>query len=86
MPTCSRLTRQQRYTIETMLRKGHTQKSIEGAVGVDPSSVSRELKRGEMNLASYCYVAVQRDADNRDWKGVRINPELWKCVEEKLRE
>jgi IS30 family transposase len=54
MPTYSRLTRQQRYTIESTLRKGYSQKSIAEAIGVHPSSVSREHRRGGMNRASYC--------------------------------
>jgi IS30 family transposase len=84
MPTYSRLTRQQRYTIESTLRKGYSQKSIAEAIGVHPSSVSRELRRGGMNRSSYCYVAAQRAVDSREWKGVRISPELWQRVEEKL--
>ena len=84
MPAYSRLTRQQRYTIESMLRKGYSQKSIAEAIGVHPSNVSREVRRGGMNRASYCYVAAQRHADSREWKGVRICPEVWKRVEEKL--
>ena len=53
MPTYSRLTREQRYTIESMLRKSHSQKSIAEAIGVHPSNVSRELRRGGMNRSSY---------------------------------
>jgi IS30 family transposase len=86
MPAYSRLTRQQRYTIESMLRKDHTQKSIAETIGVHPSNLSREIRRAGMNRRSYCYVAAQRDADAREWKGVRIAPELWHEVETKLRE
>lgn len=84
MPAYSRLTRQQRYTIESMLHNGYSQKSIAEAIGVNPSTVSRELRRGGMDRASHCYVAAQRDADSHEWKSVRICPEVWKRVEEKL--
>lgn len=86
MPAYSRLTRHQRYTIESMLRKGCSQKSIAEVIGVHPSNVSRELRRGGMNRESYCYVEAQRHADSREWKGVRISPEVWRRVEEKLRD
>ena len=69
-----------------MLRKDHTQKSIAETIGVHPSNLNCELRRAEMNWRSYCYVVAQRNADAREWKGVRITPELWYKVETKLRE
>jgi hypothetical protein len=45
MPTYSRLTREQRYTIEAMNRNGSDQKAIAEAIGKHPSTVSRELRR-----------------------------------------
>jgi IS30 family transposase len=53
-----------------MLRKDHSQKSIAEAISVNPSNVSRELRRTGMNRASYCCVAAQRNADSHEWKGV----------------
>jgi len=45
MPTYSRLTREQRYTIEAMNRNGSPQNEIANAIGKHPSTVSRELRR-----------------------------------------
>ena len=42
MPTCSRLTRKERYTIETMSLNGHDQKAIAEPIGRHASTVSRD--------------------------------------------
>ena len=81
MTTYSRLTREQRYTIESMSRNGSLQKEIATAIGVDPSTVSRELRRGGMARGSYCFVAAQRHAESREWKGRRVAPEVLALAE-----
>lgn len=86
MPAYTRLTRQQRYTIEAMNRNRSPQKEIAAAIGVSPSAVSRELRRNGMTRQNYCYVAAQNHAQSHEWKGLRIAPELWKQVEIKLQE
>lgn len=86
MPSYTRLTRQQRYTIEAMNRNRSPQKQIAAAIGVSASAVSRELRRNGMSRDNYCYVAAQRHAESHEWKGFRIAPELWEQVEIKLRE
>jgi transposase, IS30 family len=63
MTTYSRLTREQRYTIEAMNRNGFAQKEISQAIGVHPSTVSRELKRGGMSRDTYRVSAAQRHAE-----------------------
>lgn len=58
MPSYTRLTRQQRYTIEVMNRNRSPQKEIAAAIGVSASTVSRELVRDGMTRDNYCYVAA----------------------------
>lgn len=86
MPAYTRLTRQQRYTIEAMMRNRSPQKEIAATIGVSASTVSRELRREGMTRESYCYVAAQRHAESQEWHGFQIAPELWEQVETKLRE
>ena len=86
MPAYTRLTRQQRYAIEAMNRNHSSQKEIAAAIGVSASSISRELRRSGMTRVNYCYVAAQNHAESREWKGLRIAPELWERVKTKLRE
>lgn len=69
-----------------MNRNRSPQKEIAAAIGVSASTVSRELGRDGMTRENYCYVAAQRHAESREWKGIRIAPGLWKHVEAKLRE
>ena len=80
-----RLTQEQRYTIECMNRQQCPQQSIAEAIGVDPSSISRELRRAGMSRDSYSHVLAQKHADAREWKGRCISPELLGRVEAKLR-
>ncbi|MFT6964543.1 MAG: IS30 family transposase, partial [Flammeovirgaceae bacterium] len=41
------LTSEQRYTIERMLGNGYSQRKIAEIIGVDESTVSKELKRNK---------------------------------------
>ncbi|MFT6962595.1 MAG: IS30 family transposase [Flammeovirgaceae bacterium] len=41
------LTSEQRYTIERMLGNGYSQRKIAETIGVDESTVSKELKRNK---------------------------------------
>jgi IS30 family transposase len=85
MPANSRLTRHQRYTIESMIRYHYPHHEIAKAIGVSNSTITRELHRNGMNQKTYCYMAAQRHAESQEWKGRRIAAELWKLVEIKLR-
>lgn len=86
MTTYSRLTREQRHTIEAMTRNGFEQKAIAEAIEVHPSTVSRELRRGGMNRQSYCFVAAQRHAEPGERKVRRVDPAVIAQVKTKLRE
>jgi transposase, IS30 family len=85
MPAYTRLTCQQRYTIEAMNRKKSPQKDIAATIGVSPSTISRELRRRGMTKEKYCHITAQHHADSHPWQGGRIAPELWEKVETKLR-
>lgn len=83
----SRLTREQRYTIEVMIDNGSLQKEIAAAIGVSPSTVCRELHRGGMRPGTYRCAAAQRYARNQKPAGHRrIAPETIALVEKALRE
>lgn len=84
MPTYSRLTREQRYTIGAMHRNGCEQKQIARAIGKHPSTVSRELRRlGDG--AGYCCRAAQSHADERLGGGKRTDAALLVLAGAKLR-
>lgn len=84
MPNYSRLTREQRYTIEAMNRKGSDQKSIAMAIGTHPSTVSRELRRLGAGI-EYCFVAADHHADGLKGGGKPADPALLAVAETKLR-
>lgn len=80
-----RLTLEQRYTIECMNRQQCRQQAVAKAIGVHPSTLSRELRRAGMEAGSYSHLLAHKQARAREWKGRRISPELWNQVETKLR-
>ncbi|MGY8660583.1 MAG: helix-turn-helix domain-containing protein [Verrucomicrobiales bacterium] len=47
------LTSQDRYTIEAMLHSRHSQADVARALKVEPSTISKEIKRGGMTRATY---------------------------------
>ena len=79
-----RLTREQRYTIESLSRQPCSQEFIAQTIGVHSSTVGRELQRAGMNRQTYCHVTAQKDADSREWAGRTIAPEILLAVETKL--
>lgn len=85
MPTYSRLTREQRYTIEAMNRNGSPQIEIAKAISKHPSTVSRELRRFGA-CRDYCFVDAQRDAESETNGGKRCDPALLALAAIKLRE
>lgn len=85
MPTYSRLTREQRYTIEAMNRNGSPQNEIADAIGKHPSTVSRELRWLGV-CRDYCSVEAQRDAESKTNGGKRCDAALLDLAASKLRE
>ena len=59
------LTREQRYAIYLGRQAKRTQKQIADEIGVDQSTVSRELKRGSKGLGGYNWITAQEKADAR---------------------
>ena len=63
------LSQEQRYTIDRLLKQGHSHTSIAKIIGVDKSTVSREVKRNasKPNSPKPCYNAkkAQQLADER---------------------
>ena len=59
------LTQEQRYYIYVERQKGSTQKSIAKAIGVNESTVSREIKRNGGRNNSYNFLKAQEKADGR---------------------
>ena len=85
MPTYNRLTREQRYSIETMNDSGYGPTAIARTIGVHPSTVSRELRRLGDEVP-YCYVAADQHAKDCQGQGQSIDESLLAIVEAKLRE
>jgi len=86
MPQYSRLTREQRYTIQTLLRKGHRPAEIARTLDVSPSSISREVRRDGMNSNSYSCQRAQKHAESaiRSKAHVGIAAEVWALVHQRL--
>ena len=84
MKNSQRLTREQRYTIESLSRQPCSQASIARTLGVHSSRVGREFQRAGMKCDTYCHLTAQKDADSRAGSGKRIAPELLQAVAVKL--
>lgn len=61
----SHLTREQRYTISVMYKRGCKQKEIAATIGKDKSVVSRELARNRNSRGYYTFTSAQEIADAR---------------------
>ena len=59
------LTSEQRYTISVLLQRKCSKKSIAEAIGVHPSTVTRELKRNSSQRGVYKWDWAQKRADKR---------------------
>lgn len=59
------LTSEQRYTISTLLRQKYSKPKIAAILGVDPSTVYREVRRNSNSLGHYSYKDAQMFADER---------------------
>ena len=86
MRTYTQLTQEQRYQIYALLKMGHCQSDIAKVIGVDKSTISREVRRNR-GKRGYRPKQAQQFTLTRRRKKVRtrIAPETWVLVEEKLR-
>ena len=84
------LTKPQRYTIEAMLKEGHTQSEIARVIGKNKSVVSREIKRNrDLRSGSYSQDLAQRKYQKRQKekpKRVRFTDAVKTEVETLLKE
>ena len=83
----TQLTQAQRYQIYVLLKTEHSQTKIAVVIGVNKSTISRELKRNR-GKRGYRPKQAQRFAQRRRRKAVhtRIPKETWAKIEAKLRE
>lgn len=84
----SHVTEGQRYTIESMLKQGYTQKEISTVIEKDKSVVSREIKRNkDQRNGIYGADLAQRKYETRKQdkpKAIRFTEKVKKHVESKL--
>lgn len=85
MPIYIRLSREQRYTIEVMNRNGSSQNEIAETIGKHPATMCRELRRGGLSSA-YCYLSAQREAEQLQQGGKRVDAALLSFAADRLRE
>jgi IS30 family transposase len=82
----TQLTQEQRYQIYALKKMGHNQTEIAICLGVDKSTLSRELDR---NSGQRGYRPKQADEKSHERKKnkakQRITVETWQLIEEKLR-
>ena len=83
----TQLTREQRYQIKALLTMGHNQTQIAKVLGVHKSTISRELKRNRGQRGYRPKQAHEKALARRQGKAKpRMTSEVWRLVEEKLRE
>ncbi|MFO7943620.1 MAG: IS30 family transposase [Anaerolineales bacterium] len=87
MSSYTQLTLILRYQISALLKMGHPQKDIAQAIGVDGSTISRELRRNSTKEYSYHPWKAHEKALRRRASKVkrRITASDWELVEEKIR-
>jgi IS30 family transposase len=83
----TQLTQEQRYQISALLKTEHTQTEIAAEIGVNKSTISRELRRNR-GKRGYRPKQAHRFAQQRRRKSAqkRISPETWTRIAEKLRQ
>ena len=87
--TYTRLTYEQRYTIETMLRSGHVPTFISKALGRSPSTITREIDRNSTPAGLYRCKYAQMLADENLKEGhyrYVFTTSMEKLIREKLGE
>jgi IS30 family transposase len=85
MRTYTQLTQEQRYQIYALKKMGHNQTEIANCIGVNKSTISRELKRNQ-GQRGYRPKQAHGLAMSRRQKGRRrIRAETWRLIEEKIR-
>ena len=84
MRSYTQLTQEQRYQISALLKMGHNQMEVANCIGVDKSTISRELRRNQ-GQRGYRPKQAHGMAMSRCRKGwCRIQTETWALVEAKM--
>lgn len=86
MRTYIQLTREQRYQIYALQKMDHNQTAIAKAIGVDKSTISRELVRNKGQRGYRPIQAHNKALERRRKAKSFIQAETWELVEEKLRQ
>lgn len=83
----TQLTQEQRYQISALLKTEHSQTEIAAEIGVNKSTISRELRRNR-GKRGYQPKQAHRFAQQRRRKAThnRISTQTWTRIEERLRE
>ncbi len=68
MKKYKQLCQEQRYTIECMIKIGHSQKDIAKSIGVDKSTISRELQRNVNSRGRYAKIYDNKRAQSKATK------------------
>jgi len=85
MRTYTQLTQEQRYQIYVLKKMGHHQTEIAKCLGVDKSTISRELKRNQGQRGYRPKQAHNLALSRRKQGQCRIQSETWALVEAKIR-
>ena len=81
----TRLTRDDRHTIDTLRSQGLGVREIAAEMHRSPSTISRELKRNSSN-GHYCFVQADAKSLSRRPEPIRLyTSEVWNKVEDKLK-
>ena len=86
MKIYTQLTQAQRYQISAMKKIGHRQKEIAEELGVNKSTISRELRRNTGERGYRPKQAHEKALNRRSKAKIQIGEEVWEIVEAKLRQ
>ena len=86
MKPYTQLTQAQRYQISAMKKSGNSQKEIAEEIGVNKGTISRELRRNVGERGYRPKQAHEKALSRRSKAKVRIGVDVWKIVEDKLRQ
>ena len=84
MSTYKQLTQEQRYQIYALKKARHRQTEIANIVGVHKSTICRELRRNQGQRGYRPKEAQKFALARRQRRWVRIQPQIWKLVAQKL--
>ena len=90
MKKYSHFNKDERNELSILLKKGHSMRDIGGALGKNPSSISREVSRGSNSKGQYDPVKahqkayVRRKYSKYQAMKIRDNPDLEEHIQKKL--